>query len=92
MPALLDAPRTAPAPRTPASQNRRDAAAPSAARDAETDAARERRQFARSDRYGRPDVDELAEAVDRYKITHRRRFITYEELLDVVLELGYVRP
>lgn len=32
---------------------------------------------------------ELAEAVDQYKLRHRRRFITFEELYDVIAELGY---
>ena len=35
--------------------------------------------------------DELAEAVDNYKLRHRRRFITYEELYDVMASLGYHR-
>ena len=37
----------------------------------------------------RPEVIELAEAVDQYKLRHRRRFITFEELYDVIAELGY---
>ena len=37
----------------------------------------------------RPDVTELAEAIDQYKLRHRRRFITFEELFDVIFELGY---
>jgi len=49
----------------------------------------ERRQF--SDLYAglHPDAAELAEAVDQYKLRHRRRFITFEELLDVITDLGY---
>jgi hypothetical protein len=31
----------------------------------------------------------LAEAVDQYKLLHRQRFITFEELFDVVSSLGY---
>jgi hypothetical protein len=49
----------------------------------------ERRQFSESRQTGRPEVDELAKAVDRYKLLHRRRFITFEELFDVMVSLGY---
>jgi hypothetical protein len=49
----------------------------------------ERRQFVDSRQTFRPEVIELAEAVDQYKLRHRRRFITYEELYDVIAELGY---
>lgn len=49
----------------------------------------ERRQFSSSRNSARPEVAELAEAVDQYKLRHRRRFITYEELYDVIAELGY---
>jgi NTP pyrophosphatase (non-canonical NTP hydrolase) len=49
----------------------------------------ERRQFQDSRTAFRPEVVELAEAVDQYKLRHRRRFITFEELHDVISELGY---
>ena len=49
----------------------------------------ERRQFVDSRSSLRPEVMELAEAVDRYKLRHRRRFITFEELFDVMTDLGY---
>lgn len=49
----------------------------------------ERRQFQDSRATFRPDVVELAEAIDQYKLRHRRRFITFEELYDVISELGY---
>jgi len=49
----------------------------------------ERRQFSSSRSQTRPEVAELAEAVDQYKLRHRRRFITYEELFDVMSSLGY---
>ena len=52
---------------------------------------RERRQFSDGRESAPSDVRELAEAVDAYKVRHRRRFITYEELLQVVKELGYSR-
>ena len=50
---------------------------------------RERRQFVDSRQTFRPEVIELAEAVDQYKLRHRRRFVTFEELYDVIAELGY---
>ena len=49
----------------------------------------ERRQFSASVSATRPEIAELAEAVDQYKLRHRRRFITFEELYDVMTELGY---
>ena len=36
-----------------------------------------------------PAVRELAMAIDEYKLRHRRRFISYEEIYAVILELGY---
>lgn len=51
----------------------------------------ERRQFRDGDRSLRPEVAELADAIDDYKINHRRRFITFEELFDVIASLGYHR-
>lgn len=50
---------------------------------------RERRQFANSYEELSPAAQELANAIDGYKLAHRRRFITYEEMLAVVLSLGY---
>lgn len=49
----------------------------------------ERRQFVDSRQTFRPEVMELAEAVDQYKLRHRRRFITFEELYEVMASLGY---
>ena len=51
----------------------------------------ERRQFSDSRQSSRPEIDELARAVDQYKLIHRRRFITFEELYDVLTSLGYHR-
>jgi hypothetical protein len=51
----------------------------------------ERRQFSDSRQSARPEIDELARAVDQYKLVHRRRFITFEELYDVMMSLGYHR-
>lgn len=54
----------------------------------------ERRQFGNSHEGLSPEAKELAQAIDQYKLTHRRRFITYEEMLFVLKGLGYqkVRP
>lgn len=49
----------------------------------------ERRQFTNSHDGLSPEARELAVAIDQYKLRHRRRFITYEEMLAVVQELGY---
>ena len=53
--------------------------------------ARERRQFANSHDELSPEAAELAHAIDSYKIRHRRRFITFEEMLSVIKSLGYSR-
>lgn len=50
---------------------------------------RERRQFTNSHDELSPDARELAQAIDSYKLMHRRRFITFEEMLAVVKSLGY---
>jgi hypothetical protein len=52
---------------------------------------RERRQFTNSHDELSPDARELAQAIDSYKLMHRRRFITFEEMLAVVKSLGYKR-
>jgi hypothetical protein len=49
----------------------------------------ERRQFANSHEELSPDARELAVAIDGYKLRHRRRFITFEEMLAIVKSLGY---
>lgn len=49
----------------------------------------ERRQFMDSRDNSRPEVVELAQAIDQYKLRHRRRFITFEELFNVMTGLGY---
>ena len=53
--------------------------------------AHERRQFANSHDELSPDAAELARAIDGYKMRHRRRFITFEEMLSVMKSLGYRR-
>lgn len=52
---------------------------------------RERRQFADGHASLSPEAQALANAVDQYKLMHRRRFITHEELLGVIKSLGYRR-
>jgi len=49
----------------------------------------ERRQFANSYHELSSEARELAQAIDSYKIRHRRRFINAEELLAVIKSLGY---
>lgn len=51
----------------------------------------ERRQFGNSHEGLSPDAAELAQAIDQYKLLHRRRFITFEEMLAVMKSLGYHR-
>jgi len=49
----------------------------------------ERRQFCNSHEDLSPMARELAVAIDEYKILHRRRFLSYEEMLEVIESLGY---
>jgi hypothetical protein len=51
----------------------------------------ERRQFANSYDELSPEAADFARAVDGYKVQHRRRFVTYEEMLAVIKSLGYSR-
>lgn len=51
----------------------------------------ERRQFASSHAGLSPQARELALAIDGYKVRHRRRYITFEEMLAVIADLGYHR-
>ncbi len=49
----------------------------------------ERRQFTNSHDELTPEVRELAQAIDQYKLQHRRRFISYDEMFSVMQQLGY---
>ena len=49
----------------------------------------ERRQFSNSHEELSPRARELAIAIDDYKVRAHRRFVTYEEILLVLEELGY---
>ena len=51
----------------------------------------ERRQFGSSHAGLSPAGRELAAAIDRYKLQFRRRYITCDEMLLVLRELGYER-
>ena len=51
----------------------------------------ERRQFANSYEELSPEAADLARAIDGYKVQHRRRFVTFEEMLSVIKSLGYSR-
>jgi hypothetical protein len=51
----------------------------------------ERRQFTNSHSGLSPDARELAEAIDSYKVRNCRRYITFEEMLSVIQELGYTK-
>lgn len=51
----------------------------------------ERRQFANSHDDLSPNARELAVAIDEYKVRHRRRFVTFEEMLSVIEALGYTK-
>jgi hypothetical protein len=51
----------------------------------------ERRQFANNYDELSEEAAELARAIDGYKVQHRRRFITFEEMLAVIKSLGYTR-
>ncbi len=51
----------------------------------------ERRQFGNSHDDLSPEAAELAQAIDHYKLRHRRRFVTFEEMLSVIKSLGYHR-
>ncbi len=52
----------------------------------------ERRQFGNNHDALSPGARDLATAIESYKVRHRRRFITYEEMLEIFLSLGYFKP
>ena len=51
----------------------------------------ERRQFGNSYHNLSPEGQQLAEAIDAYKVDHHRRYITTDELLGVLGRLGYTQ-
>ena len=52
----------------------------------------ERRQFSDSYDSLSADAAELARAIDQYKLVNRRRYASYEELLSIIISLGYSKP
>lgn len=58
-------------------------------RSAAASVGRERRQFTNSHSELSAEAGELADAIDAYKLRHRRRFINFEEMLTVLKSLGY---
>ena len=59
--------------------------------DQQSPVGRERRQFSNSHENLSPEAAELAQAIDQYKMQHRRRFINFEEMLSIFKSLGYQR-
>ena len=51
----------------------------------------ERRQFSDGRRNLSAEAAELGQAIDQYKLINRRRYISYEEMLGIIKELGYVK-
>lgn len=49
----------------------------------------ERRQFSDGHRNLSPEAAELGQAIDQYKLINRRRYISYEEMLAIIKDLGY---
>lgn len=56
-----------------------------------SDGKSERRQFGSSHAALSESGRELAAAIDQYKISNHRRYITCDEMLTVINELGYAR-
>ena len=57
--------------------------------DARPEGLPDRRQFRDARNYSSPGAAELGDAIDKYKADHRRRFITWDELYDVITNLVY---
>ncbi len=49
----------------------------------------ERRQFSDSHSNLSEEAAELGRTIDQYKLVNRRRYITYEEMLSIIKDLGY---
>ncbi len=49
----------------------------------------ERRQFSDGRDDLSPDAAELGAAIDQYKLVNRRRYVSCEEMLGIITELGY---
>lgn len=51
----------------------------------------ERRQFSNGHEGLSPEAAELGIAVDQYKLTNSRRYITHEEMIKIIKSLGYAK-
>jgi hypothetical protein len=51
----------------------------------------ERRQFSSNYSELSPAGAELGQAIDSYKVANRRRYVTYDEIIQVLSALGYHR-
>ncbi len=51
----------------------------------------ERRQFTNSYSRLSAEAQELARAIDAYKMEHCRKFINYEEMLQILQSIGYTK-
>ena len=51
----------------------------------------ERRQFSDGHQGLSPEAPELGIAIDQYKLTNSRRYITHEEMIQVIKSIGYVK-
>ena len=51
----------------------------------------ERRQFSDVHQGLSPEAAELGIAIDQYKLTNSRRYITHEEMIQVIKSIGYVK-
>lgn len=61
----------------------------SPAQDRDGNGKSERRQFGSSHAGLSEDGRELALAIDQYKVSHHRRYLTCDEMLSVLRSLGY---
>lgn len=66
----------------------------SAARNTETDKKEPKKKRVPTPRPDEmtPDVVEFIQAIDEYKRIHQRPFPTWSEVLDIIKELGYLKP
>ena len=51
----------------------------------------ERRQFSDGHQGLSPEAAELGIAIDQYKLTNSRRYITHEEMIQIIKSIGYAK-
>ena len=51
----------------------------------------ERRQFSNGHEGLSPEAAKLGIAIDQYKLTNSRRYITHEEMIKIIKSLGYAK-